>query len=159
MLLTWETAIPPSACAVINVILYGSGVSRLFYCQGNPHNRFTRSQTESNFWFKLFREILGKLYIISLMIILYGVLSLFSFARTIGADNKSRNSREYLTELNNKDVTLQLPTLLPAPVTERAIRTQPCNASLSINISVPVESKHTEVTPEQDEKPPASLND
>jgi hypothetical protein len=72
-------------------------------------------------------------------------------------DNKSRNSREYLTELNNKDVTLQLPTLLPAPVTERTIRTLPRNDSLSINVSVPTESKHTELdTPEQEEKSPAS---
>jgi len=107
-MITWETAVPPSACAIATVALYGIG-------------------KESNFWFKAFRDVLGKLYIMSLMVTL--------------------NNRAYLTELDNKEVTLQLPSLLPVPVTER---TQPRNATLNFIASVDVESKHTQITPGQD---------
>jgi hypothetical protein len=159
-MLTWETAVPPSACAIATVVLYGSGVRRFFCYQLNTLNCLMGFQTESNFWFKMFREIIGKLYIISLLITLC-VIPSHSVSLPIPADqaanHKNRNSRAYLSELENRDVSL--PTLLPAPVTDRSIRTQPRGGNLSFNIAVPVESKHTEddiPSPEPDEKQPES---
>jgi len=115
-MLTWETAVPPWLCAILSVGLYRDGI-------------------EPDFWYKPFRDVLGKLYIIALLVTL--------------------NSRAYLSELDNKEPTdWHLPSLsvLPVPVTTN--QTSTTNGSL--DIVAPHESKHTDSNVQPNEEPPAS---
>lgn len=73
MVIAWEAAVPPCACAVVAVATYVALVSLIYWT--NLHSitaqtLFTCVQLNSNYWDLTFQSILGKLYVISLYVTL-----------------------------------------------------------------------------------------
>ena len=74
VIMVWEAAVPPCVCAVLVVVTYLTLVRHfsIFLIAPETHGR---SQVNKNYWDLMFQAILGKLYVISLFVTLYG----FSF--------------------------------------------------------------------------------